>query len=178
MHPRHLALAAVILTAISGCSGTSTTDVGPVTLEVPSGWTVDDRLATDDAAIQEQRHWRSDDGTATLQVIVGCGDGDATDLREGIAQAYQVRDELPAEDVEVAGLQTAQRASLTLASDPTGSLEGRFHLDGLYGAGSGGLVVVQLGATSDEHDPSLVEATLGSVAVDEEELAAGCAADG
>jgi hypothetical protein len=76
---------------------------------------------------------------------------------------------------QIAGLDSAQRVSLALTNDPFGDASGGFLMDGLYGTGSGGLVVVELGATEDAHDPGISDQVFASVEVDAEQLASRCA---
>jgi hypothetical protein len=150
-------------------------EVGPVSLEVPGGW---DRTDQDGPDLVAQSRWASTgQQVTTLQVVVGCGDETAETLALGAVS--QPRDELSPtgaedpQDVEVPGLDDALTTTLTYGGDRPDDQQ-TLRMAGLYGAGHGGLVLVEVAAPTTAWSDGRAEQVLGSVTVDADALADAC----
>lgn len=173
--------AALVLMALVGCdenpSGpTSDEQVGPVSVEVPRGWS--GQTATGPQIIAQTRFIAPDDVTTSLQVVVGCGDEDADALTIGAASRARgeltVTDAQDAVSVEVPGLDAARRTTLTFGAERLGETE-TLRAAGLYGSGAGGLLLVEYSAPTATYDPGLADDLLRAVTVDAVALREACA---
>jgi hypothetical protein len=159
------------------CSpGAQMQTVGGVSVEVPGGWETTTGDLPD--GVVANGAWRSDaDASRNLQVLVACGGESADELT--IAAASRARPPLTLVDLEEAvavdldGMDGARRTELTFAAEGSDAPVAR--LAGLYASGNGALVLVELAAPVRSYDAALADAVLGSVRVDADELAAGCA---
>ncbi len=176
-HPVRVAVWLVAAGLLAACGSEPTTaTVGGVRVEVPDGWETTTGERPD--GVVANGAWRSgSDESRNLQVLVACGDESADELT--IAAASRTRPPLTLVDVEEAvavdldGMDGARRTELTFAAE--GSDAPVADVAGLYASGNGALVLVELAVATRNSDASLADEVLGSVRVDADELAAGCA---
>lgn len=151
--------------------------VAGVTVEVPDDLTREDVESTADEIVAIARFTSGPEQIRTVQVLVGCGDAPAEDLvhatlaqpREGLA----LTDAEDARGVEVPGLDEAWATVLTYGAGRADDAD-TLRTAGLYGAGSGALVVVESTTSTPSFDRARADALLASVTVDADELAAAC----
>ncbi len=147
-------------------------------LEVPDGWR-DVGADVPDGVTDLVRYTPGGAAEAlvSLQVVVGCGAESADDLVAAAAQ--QPRGGMvptAAEDatfVDVDGLETARRTVITLGAGRADDAD-TARVAGLYGSGSGVLLLVEYTAPTATFDPNLSQRIIGSVRVDTGAAAAHC----
>lgn len=162
---RRAAAVAVAALLLNACSDGGEQQVGPVTVEVPRGWSATDPDVAE--GLLAGQAWRSPEREGmTLQVYVGCGQADADELT--VEAARQAREPLTLIDiddgvpVEVPGLDEARRTTMTFSAD--GSSAASAQLAGLYGTSGDTLVLVELFAPSRSYSGTLADEVLGAVA--------------
>ncbi|MCC5949218.1 MAG: hypothetical protein JJT89_12255 [Nitriliruptoraceae bacterium] len=164
-HRSHWLLAPAVALVLSGCAGDGgVQQVGPVEVEVPSGWEATDPDVEEDLVAAQA--WRSASGEGmSLQVFVGCGESDADELT--IEAASRARAPLTLIDIEdgvsaeVAGLDAARRTTMTFRAD--GSEAASARLAGLYGTAARTLVVVELSSPTRSYSATLADEILASI---------------
>jgi hypothetical protein len=151
--------------------------VAGVTLEVPDDLTREDVEPAADEVVAIARFTAGPQQVRSVQVLVGCGDAAAEDLVH--ATLTQPRESLAltaAEDargVDVPGLDEAWATVLTYGAGRADDAD-TLRTAGLYGAGSGALVVIEFTTSTPSFDRARADALLASVSVDADELATAC----
>ena len=166
-------LVLVLAGLLAACTSGPGTVAG-VSVEVPAGWQETSAPAAP-AGVVAAGSWQSEDGTSTLQVIVGCGPGDVQDL--AIAAITEPRPPLEVTDagevgeVDLPGTDQALELRFTLG---TAGEAASVRVGGLYVAAEDSLVLVEISTPAGDPQRELVDTTLASVTVDRDEVADRC----
>jgi len=151
--------------------------VAGLTLEVPDDLTREDVDSTADELVAIAWFTSGPEQIRHVRVYVGCGVGSAADLARAAVErpreGFTLTDVEDARSVEVAGLDEAWATVLTYGAGRADDAD-TLRTAGLYGAGSGGLVVVEFTTSTPGFDRVRADALLSSVTVDTAELAAAC----
>ncbi len=169
-------LAAVVLAACAGGAA----EVAGVTVEVPAGWR-ETGATTEASEVVAAAGWRGGpDDSSTLQVVVGCGSGTASELAAGAATRARPPLEVTTADepdeVEIPGAEDALELRFSLGGDAASEVAD-LRVAGRYATVADTLVLVEVSTPVDDPQREMVDATLESIELDPAELTRACGSD-